>query len=204
MKRKIGYCLLIVILIACIIITATKGIKVDLNYAEGDVISFSTDEKDIDMDKLDNIAKEVFGKHNYLIKKVEFFDNSALIKVKEIKDGDLQSLADKINAEMETNFTTASFTTDHVTNTKISSIIEPYIIPIGLSLLLIVAYYAVRFKGSKQMIKLIRNVVAWFLVYYAIYAIGRVPFSGLTMPILMGLYILVVAFSTFKYEKEIK
>lgn len=27
MKRKIGYCLLIVILIACIIITATKGIK---------------------------------------------------------------------------------------------------------------------------------------------------------------------------------
>jgi hypothetical protein len=54
------------------------------------------------------------------------------------------------------------------------------------------------------MIKLIRNVVAWFLVYYAIYAIGRVPFSGLTMPILMGLYILVVAFSTFKYEKEIK
>lgn len=205
MKKKIVGCVLIIlILIASIIVTATVGIRVNLNYGEGVNILFSTEEKDLDMDKVNTIAKDIFGKNNYVIKKVEFFNNTALIKVRSVNDDQIQSLCDKINSEMGTELKTSDVAREHATNIKVSSVIEPYIIPIGLSLLLIVAWYAIRFKGAKQMASLIRNVFVWFLLYYAVYALGRVQFNGLTMPILMGLYLLVVIFSTYRYEKELE
>lgn len=202
MKNKILYIILAIVFAVDIILTACIGLNVNLNYGEGYTVTFSVENTTIDMDKLDSIAEEIFGKNNYLIKDVEFFGDSALIKVKEINDDQIISLCDKVNSEFETELEFSDFQLTHISNVKISSLVEPYILPVGLSMLLIVAYFAVRFRGAKQMVTLIRNVGVCAGLYYSIYAIGRVQFNGLTMPIAMGLYVLVVAISTMKFEQE--
>ena len=202
MKKKILYVLLAIIFIVDIILTACLGLKVSLNYAEGVNLTFSVENTTIDMKKLDDIAKDVFGKNSYIIKNVEFFGDSALIKVKNVNDDQIISLCDKVSSELGTTLEFSDVKVSYVSNVKISSLIEPYILPIGLSLLLIVAYYAVRYRGSRQMVSLIKSLAIYFILYYSIYVIGRVPFTGLSMPLAMCLYLIVVILNTRKFEEE--
>lgn len=202
MKKKISYVILAIIFIIDIVLTAVLGLKVNLNYSEGVNITFSVENTTIDMTRLDTIAKDVFGKNKYLIKNVEFFGDSALIKVKDVNDDQINSLCEQINSKMGTELEFSNFKVNYVPNVKISSIVEPYILPIGLSLLLIVAYYAVRYKGASQMVSLLKNLAIYFILYYSVFAICRVPFSGITMPVAMALYLIVVILNTKKFEED--
>lgn len=202
MKKKISYVILAIIFIIDIVLTAVLGLKVNLNYSEGVNITFSVENTTIDMTRLDTIAKDVFGKKQYLIKNVEFFGDSALIKVKDVNDDQINSLCEQINSKMGTELEFSNFKVNYIPNVKISSIVEPYILPIGLSLLLIVAYYAVRYKGASQMVSLLKNLAIYFILYYSVFAICRVPFSGITMPLAMALYLIVVILNTKKFEED--
>ena len=72
--------------------TAAVGLRVNLYYGEGYTIKFS--QKDtVDKKDVEKIAKEVFNK-GYLVQNVEFFNDSAVIKVKEVNEEQLTKLAE--------------------------------------------------------------------------------------------------------------
>ena len=140
MNKKIIYIALAVVFVISIIITATIGLRVNLNFAQGHTVTFTVG-KEIKIEEIEKIAREVFGNTKFIVQKVELFNDSALIKSEEeITAEQLENLRNKLNEKYEVELTTDSFEIDYVTNIRLRNIIEPYIIPIGISTLLIVGY----------------------------------------------------------------
>lgn len=67
MKEKVLYVVIAIIFIVAIIMTAVVGFKVDLNYAEGYTITFTVG-KEVKANEVKDIAKEVFGDNNLLVR----------------------------------------------------------------------------------------------------------------------------------------
>lgn len=195
MKKKICYIVLAIILLLDVILTAAVGLRVNLYYGEGYTIKFS--QKDtVDKKDVEKIAKEVFNK-GYLVQNVEFFNDSAVIKVKEVNEEQLTKLAEKINEKYSSSLTITDLKVEHVSNVKIRSLVEPYVIPVLIATLLVLAFYAVRYRGAMQMAELLKYLVISEGLLYTLYAVCRVPVSTLSMPIAFTLYVLVILVHTF-------
>ncbi len=199
MKKKLLYIIFIAICIVDIVITFAKGLNVGLYYGEGYTITFS--ENDINVDDVKSIAKDVFGKE-YVVQQVEFFNDSCMIKVRDVSDEQIASLISKLNEKYSSELTTDDIKLNHIANVRIRSLIEPYVIPVILSTLIVLAYYAVRFRGAKQMLELLRALVIVGVAVYSVYAICRIPVNVLTTPIMMTAYILTILFYTIYAEKQ--
>lgn len=204
MKKKILYIALAIIFISALIVTAVVGLKVDLYYTDGYTVTFTVGKK-VTEDEIKNIAKEVFGDKKILVQRVELFQDSSLIKTKEeITQEQIQTLCDKLNEKYEVELsTTDNFTVSYSSNVRLRNVIEPYIIPLGLSTLLIVGYYAIRYKGTKKMLGLLKYLLIVEGLLYSIYAICRVPVNELTMPIALFTYGAVVSIYTAICELSI-
>lgn len=202
-SKKILYIALVIIFIVAIIMTATIGLKVDLNYAEGNTITFTVG-KSIETKEIKEIASQIWNSKNILVQEVELFGDSAIIKVTEnVTDEQVQDLCSKINEKYGVELTASNFSIEHISNVKLSTIVEPYIIPFGLSTLLIVGFYAIRYKGTKKMMELIRNLIISEGLLYSIYAIARIPVNELVMSIALFVYALTVFVSTIKSEMQL-
>ena len=81
------------------------------------------------------------------------------------------------------NIESGNIEVNHVQNVKLRTIVEPYVGPLGLSLLVILGYFAVRYKGTKEMLSLIKFLAIFEALLFCVYAICRVPVNGLTMPL---------------------
>ena len=185
MNKKIIYGCIAVIVLVAIIIAAIKGLKVGLVYSEGVEINFSINDQNIDKNDIKNIAKEVFPNCKVIVQRIEYFENSALIKIDKntITDEEFTSLKNKINEKYGIELQEGALEVNHVQNVKLRTIVEPYIGPLGLSLLVILGYFAVRYKGTKEMLSLIKYLVIFEAILFSIYAICRVPVNGVTMPL---------------------
>lgn len=202
-KRKIALILFLIIFAVDIILTGVLGLRANMYYSGGTTIRFQLSNTTIDIKDIKSIANEVFGK-NCMVKKVEFFNDNALIKVKEANDDQLNDLCTKINDKYSSSITTDDLKVEYQANVKIRSVVEPYIIPVGISVILILVYYAIRFKGSKEMAGYIKAILGVGIIYYGLFAICRVRFSELTMPIAMSLYALTTLIYTTKAEINAK
>lgn len=198
MKKKIIYGLLAIVLLVDIIITAVVGLRVSLYYGEGYTISFS-EKSTIEKSDIEQIAKDVFKK-DYLVQNVEFYNDSALIKVKNVSDEQLSNLATKLNEKYSSTLESSDLKVEHVQNVKIRSIVEPYVLPLIIATLLILVFYAVRYRGSKQMLGLLKYLVIAEALLYSVYAICRVPVNTMSMPVAFTLYGLVILVYTFVGE----
>lgn len=198
MKNKVLYLILAVIFIVAIVITAVKGLKVDLYYGEGYTIKV-TEKESVELADVKAIAKEIWG-NEVIVQNVEFFKDSVEIKVRDVNDEQLNQLKDKLNEKYSSELEYSDLNVEHVSNVKIRTLVEPYIIPMGLSLLLILAYYAVRYRGARRMIELLGWIIAIEGLMFSVYAIVRVPVNGLTLPIAVCLYVLTVIINSAKSE----
>ena len=201
MKNKIMCIAFAVIIIASLIVTATVGLRVTSRYAEGYLIRFTAD-KTINLDSVSEVAKEVFGDDFYAVKEVEFFENSAQIKVRNISDEQYQNYITKINEKFDTKLTSANYIVEHVSNVKLRTLVEPYIVPLGISTLLIAAFFAIRYKGAKQMLLFLVTIFVVEAIEYAIYALCRLPVGTYTVPVGMITYILTTVLYTAYQERK--
>ena len=199
MKKKILCIIFVIICIIDIAITAIKGLNVGLYFGEGYNISFS--ESNINLKDIKSIAKDVFG-NKFVVQKVEFFDNSCIIKVKSVNDDQINNLCTKLNEKYSSDLKSTDVKVEHISNVRVRNIVEPYIIPTILSLLIVLGYYAIRFKGASQMFGLVKTLLIVDVLIYSVYAIGRLPINVLTMPILIITYVLVVLGYTVYSEKK--
>ena len=167
MKKKIIYSVLIVLFVAAIIFTAVKGFKVDLYYAEGEVVTVNAG-RDINLKEISGIVKEVFKGQDVLVQEVELFKDSFSVKTMNVNEEQLNNLVNKINEKYGSKLTRANVEVDHEKNVRLMDILKPYILPVGISLLLILAYYAMRFKWSSTMYNLIKYLIIVGMLTYSV------------------------------------
>ena len=202
MKNKLLYILIAIIIIAGIVVGCTAKFKFSLAYDDSVRVEMYIG-KDYTKSDVEAIAKEAFSTKEVLIQKIEFFNDSVAITVRESNDEKLNNLVTKVNEKYGTTLTKEDLTIVDVPHYRGRDIMSNYIVPIVISAVLIIIYSIIRFRKI-ELAKIIAKLVIWPIIIEALYlsilAIARIPISYYTLP--LGI-ILALTTITYKNEKKL-
>ena len=141
-----------------------------------------------------------------LIQKIEFFNDSVAITVRESNDEQLNNLVTKINEKYETSLTKDDLTVVEIPHYRGRDLMANYVWPIAISAALIIVYEAIRFR-KLGVVKVVAKLIIWPIVIEALYlsvlAITRIPISYYTLPLGIILAVLTLTIITYKNEKKL-
>lgn len=182
----------ILIILAGIITIYLKGFEKSLEYKSGTRVEIYIPNGYEKQDIL-NIAKESFNTDEILFSEIEKLNQVAGIKVTEYSEEQLNNYINKIVEKYEIEEDEKEYYEIVVPETKISTIINPYILPLILITVLTLIYIIIKnFKannGIKKSLKVLGILVITLCVYFSIIAIFRLQFSIYTMPLALAIYI---------------
>lgn len=184
----LGLCLLI---LAGIVVVLFRGFNVDFLLEQHEVIEFVIG-KDFELADVYDICKEVFGNKKVVLKKIEVFNDSVSINVSSITNEEKENLIDKLNEKYGTTKDVSDVEVKTIAKVRIRDWVKPYIKPIMVSGIIILAYIAIRFREEnfvKLISKIIGIMVITILALLSIFAICRVPMSPIYI---MGLIAVVL------------
>ena len=147
--KKILLLGLILIIIAGIVVVALKGVNVSLLYEQHESVNLVVG-KEIDINDIKDICKEVFNNKEVLVRKLELFDDAVNINVESMTDEEKQNLVAKVNEKYGTEFTVESINVNVNPKVRIRDIVRPYLIPLVIVTIAIVAYMVIRFRKIKK------------------------------------------------------
>ena len=191
-KKKILYTVIALIIVVGILITCIWGFNVNISYTEHKQVDIYIG-KEFNSEDINKIAKEVLGKQEIRVQKVEVYEDMVSINAKEITNEQLEQINQKINEKYELENKADSLTIISVPKIRLLDEIKPYITPIIISALIIIVYSVKKKKKIgvlKLLISLVKSLVLPQAIYFSILAITRLPIFRLTMPV--ALVILVV------------
>lgn len=195
----LGLCLLIV---AGIVVVTLTGFNVSLMYQKHESISLYI-AKQIDLNEIKSICKEVFKGKEVVVKEVEIFEDSVNISVESITDEEKNNLITKINEKYQTEILADDVEVDSNAKIRIRDIIKPYIKPVLISTVLIIAYMIIRFRKMK-VLELLGKIgiiiVLTELALASIIAITRMPVS----PIIINLLTVVAVIELLVYINKLE
>ena len=204
MKNKLLYILIAIIIIAGIVVGCTAKFKFSLAYDDSVRVEMYIG-KDYTKSDVEAIAKEAFSTKEVLIQKIEFFNDSVAITVRESNDEKLNNLVTKVNEKYGTTLTKEDLTIVDVPHYRGRDIMSNYIVPIVISAVLIIIYSIIRFRKI-ELAKIIAKLVIWPIIIEALYlsilAIARIPISYYTLP--LGIILAVITLTTITYKNEKK
>ena len=205
MKKKsyVLYVIVVILLIASTIMVYTKGFNIGVYYAEGKSIRITT-VNSIDMKEIKQIVSEIWKDQPFHLSKVELFDNSFAIKVFDYTDEDIETLVSKLNEKYSESLTKDSVVIEDVANVRVRHLLEPYAIPTMISLLLILMFYSIRYRGTKEMIGLIKVLILVSVLGISAYAICRIPIDISFCSIAFSTYILTIVFYSTYSELKLR
>ncbi len=204
MKNKLLYILIAIIIIAGIVVGCTAKFKFSLAYDDSVRVEMYIG-KDYTKSDVEAIAKEAFSTKEVLIQKIEFFNDSVAITVRESNDEKLNNLVTKVNEKYGTTLTKEDLTIVDVPHYRGRDIMSNYIVPIAISAVLIIIYSIIRFRKI-ELAKVIAKLVIWPIIIEALYlsilTIARIPISYYTLP--LGIILAVITLTTITYKNEKK
>lgn len=206
-KKIIIGILIAIIIIAGIAITLTVGLNFDLKYQETKQIQLNLG-TEFEIKDIREITNEVFPGQKVMIQPVEVFNDAVSISTNNITDEQKQSLIDKINEKYESADIEADSTEiETIPHTRGRDILKPYIAPFVLATFIILVYMAFRYKkiGSiKTILKTLGIVILMQAILFSIIAITRIPIGRVTIPLVLGVYLLTLIGLTTSFEKQLK
>ena len=208
--KKVIYAILVCIIIAGIVVIATMGLKADLIYSKNVEIDIYIG-KTFEKNDIQSIVSEVFPNERAIIQEIELFGDMVSIKLPDTRTDEelnkkVEELNNKINEKYEIENKTEDIEITHNPKIKLSSIIMPYVVTLGISMVIILIYVGVRYRklGSlKTIVTYILAVVASEMLFLSIIAIARYPINRIIIPIGLLLLLVVITILGFKNEKEL-
>lgn len=205
-KKLVIHVIFLSIIIIGIIVIATLKFNVGLEYSDAKRLTIYLGQ-DFETTDIREIAKEAFGTNKILVQKIELFNDMASIKVKEIPEGSIDTLVERINEKYGTEYTNENVGEEDIASTRLRDVIKPYVFPITISAVVIGIYLAIRYKklsSIKVIINTLLSIITIEAVYISLIAIFRIPVSGLTIPIGLLIGIIILLCLVNHYEKLIK
>ena len=143
-----------------------------------------------------NIAKESFNGKNITFEKIEKLNQVAGIKVKEYSSEELDVFKTKISEKYNIDKENLQIYEIEIPTTRITTAIEPYVLPVILVTVISLIYVLFRNLKSEQKWKIIIKIVLTLAivlgVYFSIILICRLPFADYTMPLALAIYIITL------------
>ena len=208
--KKIIYAILICIIIAGIVVIATVGLKADIIYSKNVELDVYVGET-FERKDIENIVNEVFPNERVIINEVEMFGDMFSVTLADTRTEDelnskVEQLVTKVNEKYETELETSDIEIRHNPKAKLSSIILPYAVTIGISMLLILVYVGIRYRKLgvvRTILTYIVSILAVEMIYLSILAIVRYPINRIVIPIGLVLLVTVVTILGFVNEKKL-
>lgn len=204
-NKKILILGLILLIIAGIVVVLLKGFNVDLMLESHEEITYKLD-TEYELKDIESICKEVFGSKKVIIKEVEFFKDAVAINVSSATDEEKAKLVEKMNEKYGETKTVEDLSIDTIPNVRIRDWINPYIKPVCISIFIILAYIAIRFRKLNT-IKLLGNLIlkiaVTVLAILSIVAILRVPIVPNYITILTIVAVAECCVYLSKFEKNL-
>lgn len=209
--KKIVYIILICIIIAGIIIIPTIGLNADLIYSKNVEIDVYLG-KTFNMNDMENLVNEVFPDEKNIIQQIEVFGDMVAITIPDTRteeelDSKVEELTAKINEKYELEITSDDVQITHNPKVRLSSVVIPYALWIGISAALILVYVAIRYRKLgvvKTLLTYIISIVAVELLLLSIIAITRYPVNRIIVPLGLAAFVIVVTVLGIKNEAELE
>lgn len=201
---KIIYLVAVLIIIVGIIVTCIWKTNFSLEYSEHTRINVYIG-KEFNIDDIKQIAEEVFEKKEIKYQNIEIFKDSIAINVKELNDEELALLKEKVKEKYEIEEIDSNITTMIIPHYRIRDIIKPYIVPIIITTIIILAYVGIRYLKLglfTVIITLLIRLIVSEAVFTSIIQIFRIPVGVYTIPVAILVYILVTIVTVIGYENE--
>ena len=183
-----------------------KGFNVDLMLEQHEEMNIVIG-KEINVKEVKNICKEVFKNKQTIIRTVDLFNDSVNISVESITDEEKSELVIKLNEKYETELSVEGLSVYTVSNVRIRDLIRPYISPVVISVIVIVAYLIIRFRKMsvvKLLGKLFGIIILTEAVIASVIAISRMPVSATIVNLMTVVAVIELIFYISKTEKEYK
>lgn len=209
--KKIIYAILIGIILVGIIIIATMGLNVDIIYSKNVELDVYVG-KTIDMAEIENIVEEVFPGERVVIREIELFQDMFSVTLEDVRTDEelnakVEELNTKINETYEVENSAEEITITHNPKVKLSSLILPYMVTLGISLGIILIYVCIRYKKLgviKTLVTYLISIVASEMVLLSIIAITRYPVNRLVIPVGLLLLVIVITILGVNMEKKLR
>ena len=208
MNKKIFYAILICVIIAGAVVIATMGLKTDITYSRNLRLDVYLG-KEYTKQDIEPIAKEVFGNERMLVQQVEYYGDMFSItisqEVEEI-DSKIEQLTNKLNEKLGLELKKENITKEYQPHIRLFSVLKPYLVPLAISMIVILAYVMIRFRkigAWKTLALYVLMVLASELIYLSILAICRIPINRLVTPIGLAIYVIVITILTARQEKKL-
>ena len=208
--KKVIYAILICVIIAGIVIIATVGLKADIIYSKNVELDVYIG-KTIEKSDIERIVEEVFPGERAIVQEIELFQDMVSITLEDNRSNDelsqkLEELNAKINEKYEIENTVDDITVTHNPKIKLSSLITPYVVTLGISIVIMLVYVCIRYKTLgvlKILITYILSIGASEMLLLSIIAITRFPINRIIIPIGLLLLIAVITILGFINEKRL-
>lgn len=179
LNKKLLILGLSLLILAGIVVVLFRGFNVNFMLEQHEVIELVIG-KDFEMKDVSNICKEVFGNKRVVLKTVEVFDDSVSINVESITNEEKENLVNKLNEKLGIDKKVEDIEVKTVANVRMRDWLKPYIKPICISAVIIIAYIAIKFREEnifKLLSKIIIIVAVTIASILSVLAIFRVPMS---------------------------
>lgn len=204
-KKKVMYIVIALIILIGIISIFVFRLNFTLMYSDHTRINVYLG-KDYDLQDIKKISEETFETKHIIYQEIETFHDSIAITVKEASDEQVSTLKTKLIEKYELDDSDEFIETTKVAHLRGRDIVKPYIVPMVIVTLVILAYIGVRYSSlgiSKTIFTLLlRQTIAEALLL-SIIAIARIPIGIYTMPVAIILYIIVTIYTIMKYQDQL-
>lgn len=208
MNKKVFYAILICVIIAGAIVIATMGLKTDITYSKNLRLDIYLG-NEYTKEDIEQVAKEVFGNERMLVQQIEYYGDMFSItisqEVEEI-DNKIEQLTDKLNERFSLELKKENIAKVYQPHIRLSSVLMPYLLPIAISMIVVLAYVMIRFRKIgvwKTLALYVLTAAASELLYLSILAICRIPINRLVTPIGLAIYAIVITVITARQEKKL-
>ena len=197
-KKIILIVISILIILAGVIVGCFKGVEKSIEYKAGTRIEVYIP-KGYNKEDIINIAKESFGNVEMLFSEIETLNQVAGIKVEEYSTEQKDTYISKIAEKYEMDKEKIEYYESLVPETKITTVMKPYILPVVIITVLSLIYIIIKNYKSDKKIKMICKIlgilVITLLVYFSIVILARLQFNIYTMPLAFAIYIVTLMVS---------
>ena len=204
-KNIILYVIICLIIIAGIAVWDSKGFNTEFQFSSRYEIQISNN-KGINKNDIEEIAKEVLGDKKFFVQEVEQFGNSIQIVSEEINDEQKSEIITKFNEKYEEEIKPEDVEIEYIPVTRVKDVVEQFIVPGIITLSVVLVYFLIRFRKKVSFLEVFLKTIIYpiiaELLMYSIMAIARIPFGRLSISMSVVLYLAVILMLTCIFENK--
>ncbi len=191
----------ILIIIAGAATLYVAGFEKSIEYKAGTRIEIYIPQG-YEKDDIINLAKESFETDEILLSRLDNINKVAGIKVAEYSQEQLDTYINNVVEKYRIVEEEKEIKKVIIPETRISTVLNPYVLPVLLITVLSLIYIIIRNYRSNNKIKMSLKVlgilVTTLCVYFSIIALFKIPFSIYTMPFALAIYIVTLLIAVNK------